>query len=146
MDFLRVIIFAGMAQLMSKYEPKHFLGVNDTFFCADLCSLPIQYVSQFLYWLPGTSIRKIDNLGFYHPPLYLCLVVLSHRCSRAMFLMHERKREKHALICSIHSGRPCKGRMRGLPKAPSYMTMLAGCTSSTGSTLEHVVPIQATLW
>jgi hypothetical protein len=61
-DFLRVIIFAGMAQLMSKYEPKHFLGVNDTFFCADLCSLPIQYVSQFLCWLLGASDRQMRPL------------------------------------------------------------------------------------
>ena len=31
-----------------------------------------------LYWLLSTSIREIDNLGFHHPPLYLCHVVLSH--------------------------------------------------------------------
>ena len=31
-----------------------------------------------LYWLLSTSIREIDNLGFHHPPLYLCHVLLSH--------------------------------------------------------------------
>jgi hypothetical protein len=34
--------------------------------------------------------------------------------------MQERKREKHAFTCSVHSGKPCKGYMRDLPKAPSY--------------------------
>jgi hypothetical protein len=108
------------------------------------CSAGIPYAR--LYWLHGTSIRKRGNLGFHHSPLYLCHVVLSHRWSREMFLMHEKKREKHALLCSIHSGKPCKGCLRGLPKAPSYMTLLAGCTSSTDCTLEHVVPIQAIHW
>jgi hypothetical protein len=87
-----------------------------------------------LYWLLRTSIRKINNLLFHHPPI---------------FLLHERKRihrEKHALSCSIHSRKPCKGCMRGLPKAPSYMTLFYGCTSSTGCTIQHVVPIQATHW
>jgi hypothetical protein len=46
---------------------------------------------QGLYWLLRTSIRKRDNLVFHHSPFYLCHVVLSHRCSWAMFLMHERK-------------------------------------------------------
>jgi hypothetical protein len=31
-----------------------------------------------LYWLLRTSIRKIDNVCFHQPPLYLCHVVLSH--------------------------------------------------------------------
>ena len=80
-----------------------------------------------LYWLLRTSIRKIDNLVFHHPSIYLCHVVLSRCCGRARVLMHERRREKNALICSIHPGKPCQGCMRGLPKAPLYMKLLAGC-------------------
>ena len=69
-----MIIFAGVAQLMSKYEMKHFLGVNDTFFCAYLSSFPIQYVSQFLSWLLGTSVLKLAACTspiflFFHFPL-----------------------------------------------------------------------------
>ena len=32
-----------------------------------------------------------------------------------MFLRHVTKRDNHAFLCSIHSGKPCKGYMRGLP-------------------------------
>ena len=27
-----------------------------------------------LYWLPGTSVPKIDNLVYHHPPTFLCHV------------------------------------------------------------------------
>jgi hypothetical protein len=75
----------------------------------------LPFLGRWLYWLLRTSIREIDNQVCHNPPLFLCHVVLSHRCGRAMFLRHVTKRENHAFLCSIHSGKPCQGYMRGLP-------------------------------
>lgn len=36
----------------------------------------------------GTSVRKIDNLFFRHPPIFLHYVVLNHERSRGIVLWH----------------------------------------------------------
>jgi hypothetical protein len=66
------------------------------------------------------------------------------------FLLHERKALLHtrktraSLQNTLKEAMP--GCIIGLPKVPLHMTLLTGCTSSTGCTIEHALPIQATRW
>ncbi len=58
-------------------HPERREGTADAVVVTDALS-QVQGFIRRLYWLLSTSIREIDNLGFHHPPLYLCHVVLSH--------------------------------------------------------------------
>src|SRR6266853_904801 len=66
--------------------------------------LPHQIEAVYVYWLPGTSVLKIDNLVYHHLPIFLCHVILNHGGSRGISFLHERTallQEKRTLTCSI---------------------------------------------
>src|SRR2546429_4607245 len=92
-----------------------------------------------LYWLLGTSVRKIDNSNFHHSLIFLCHVILNLGRSREIFLLHERKvlqREKRALTCSTHSWKSCKSGNVDLPNVSSHMTALSRYASYNRCTIE----------
>ncbi len=63
--------------------------------------------------------KKETSLSFHRPPLSGGQVVLRHRRSREMVLMHKRKQVS---ITSRSSTKACKSSMRGLPKTSSAMS------------------------
>jgi hypothetical protein len=46
---------------------------------------------NLLYWLPGTSVPKIENLVYLHPSIFLCHMILTYGGSSEILLLHERK-------------------------------------------------------
>src|SRR6266487_4030230 len=73
----------------------------------------------WLYWLLSTSVRERGSLGCHHQPLSLCQLELSHRKSRGIVLVHQRK---HWGRDSKPSGKASKSSMRGLPQTSSAMS------------------------
>ncbi len=98
--------------------------------------------------LLGTSVRKIDNSFFHHSPIFLCYVVLNYERSRGLFSgtrgrpSYEKKLRFLAANIQGSHARLTTSR----PKGPPSITLLTGYASSTRSTIEQVVPIQATHW
>ena len=53
-----------------------------------LCRLlePMRKTELLVYWLLGSSVRKIDNSNFHHPHIFLGHVVLNHQRNIEIFL------------------------------------------------------------
>ncbi len=98
------------------------------------------HLSNRLYWLLGTSVRKNGSLGFHCPLLSRCLLGLNQRKSRGMVLIDQKK---HSGMDSKSSRKICKGSMSGLPKTFSGMTRQAGWISSPSCPLAYGVLFQA---
>src|SRR4249920_646207 len=88
-----LFVQATSAFLMNTYgSPSTGLAQCITLTCS--CQKPLRFsplmrlVDHSLYWLPRTSVHKIDNLVYHHPPIFLRHVVLSHGGSGGILLLH----------------------------------------------------------
>jgi hypothetical protein len=108
-----------------------------------VATLPIQSgesPGEILYWLLSTSVRESGTLGFHRPPLSRHQVGLSHRKSRGMVFMYQRKQ------AGMGQQTIREGIQRVQERSSNDLfrhDALSWGTRSTGWTIAHVVLFQA---